>query len=307
MKRALALAAVLVLALSGCARHARLTGGDAAGGAAPTAVATQAAAPAPATGGDPAPDPAAVDAQLSTLDQYLSTVDTELTQASQAADADGDTAGAQGVALTVTTATPAPRSLPAEKAVALSRIDGRLHTLAALQTAVTAATNLTGGHRATLSGLVRADAAGLTALRAKMAAEQSVSAVRADEHSMVVDYRIYLLVVPKVRLTIASDVETAALAKLNGVSATLSKAIAAAAAKGKDVSAEKAELADLGSQAAAAQAVIAGKADALLTVAPGPDAAQLTAAVSPVRAAVRTGRQDLRKAVADARQIRKQL
>ena len=212
-----------------------------------------------------------------------------------------------GAATPAQAATPAPHSLAAEKAVALARIDGRLHTLAALKTAVDAATNLTSGHRATLSGLVQSDTAGLTTLRAKVTAEQTVDAVRADERTMVVDYRIYLLVVPKVRLTIASDVEGTAVAKLGAVSGTLAKAIAAAQAKGRNVGAEQAELADLNGQAAAAQAAIAGKADGLLAVAPSADAGAMTATVSPVRAAVRAARQDLRKAVADARQIRAQL
>jgi hypothetical protein len=204
-------------------------------------------------------------------------------------------------------ASPAPRTLAAEQAVARARIDGRLHTLAALKTALGAATNLTSGHRTTLAGLIDSDVSGLTALRAKVDGEQAVDAVRADERAMVVNYRIYLLVVPKVRLTIASDVETAAIARLGKVHDALAAAIAKAQSQGKDVTAEQAELTDLANQAAAAQAAIAGKADALLAVAPSADASAMTAAVSPVRQAVRTARQDLRKAVADAHKIRDQL
>jgi hypothetical protein len=312
MKRTLAVAAVVALILSGCGRHPlRQAGGVGSGGTGGGAVvAVTPAAPPPTT--RPAA-PAGIDTDLSTLDQELSTVDSELAQAAQAADSDTVATSLPPAttvltaAVTVPAASPAPGTLAGEKAVALARIDGRLHTLAALKTAIGAATHLTGGHRGTLAGLVSADISGLTALRAKVGGEQTVAAVRTDERGMVVDYRIYLLVVPKVRLTIASDVETAAVATLGGVHDTLAAAIAKAKAQGKDVSAEQAELTDLASQAAAAGSAVAGRADALLAVAPSADPSAMSAAVSPVRAAVRGARQDLRKAVADARQIRKQL
>lgn len=205
------------------------------------------------------------------------------------------------------TATAAPRTLPAVKAAAQARIDKRLHTLATLKTSIGDAKNLTDAHRTTLTSLVDSDTSGLTALRAKIDGEQTVEAVRADERSMVVDYRIYLLVAPKVRFTIASDAEAAAIESLRGVHNMLASAIAAAQAKGEDVSAEQSELTDLQHQIDAASAAIAGKADGLLAVTPSADASAMTAAVNPVRAAVRTARQDLRTAVADARQIHRQL
>lgn len=205
------------------------------------------------------------------------------------------------------TATAAPRTLPAAKTAAQVRIDKRLRTLATLKTAIGDAKNFTDAHRATLTSLVDSDTSGLTALRAKIDGEQSIEAVRADERSMIVDYRIYLLVVPKVRLTIATDTETAAIATLRGVHDTLAAAIAAAQAKGKDVAAAQTELTDLQNQIDAAGKAIDGKADGLLAVAPSPDAGAMKAAVDPVRAAVRTARQDLRTAVGDARQIRRQI
>lgn len=204
-------------------------------------------------------------------------------------------------------ATPAPQTLQSAKTLVDSRVDGRLHTLAALKTAVDAATHLSTGHRSTLAGLISSDTAGLTALRAKVDAETTIQAVRTDERSMVDDYRIYLLVVPKVRFTVASDAELADAGKLQGARDKLAAAIAAAQAAGKDVSAEQGELADLSNQIAAAQAALAGKADALLAVAPSPDAAAMTAAVAPVRTAVHTAREDLEKGLADAKQIRRQL
>jgi len=73
---------------------------------------------------------------------------------------------------------------------------------------------LTDGHQATLQGILDKDIAGLQALRTKVAAETTVDAVKADPRSMVADYRVYLLVGPQVRITIAADVATAAAARL---------------------------------------------------------------------------------------------
>ena len=204
-------------------------------------------------------------------------------------------------------ATPTPQALQPVKTLVDSRIDGRLHTLGGLKTAVDAASHLSAGHRSTLAALIAADTAGLTALRAKVDAETTVQAVRTDERSMVDDYRIYLLVVPKVRFAIASDAELADVQKLADARDKLAAAIAAAQAAGKDVSAEQAELADLTNQIGAPQSALAGKVDALLAVAPSPDAAAMTAAVAPVRNAVRTAREDLAKGLADAKRIRDQL
>jgi hypothetical protein len=204
-------------------------------------------------------------------------------------------------------ATPAPQTVQAAKTLVDSRIDGRLHTLDALKTAIAGAGSLSSGHRSTLSTLISTDSTKLTALRAKVDGETTLQAIRDDEHSMVVDYRIYMLVVPKVRFTIGSDDETAAIEKLQDAKGKLADAIAAAQGKGKDVSAEQAELTDLTNQLGAATAALSGKVDTLLTVAPSADAAAMTAAVTPVRAAVHTARTDLAKGVADAKQIRKQL
>jgi hypothetical protein len=204
-------------------------------------------------------------------------------------------------------ASPAPQTVQAAKTLVDSRIDGRLHTLDALKTAIAGATNLTSAHRSTLSALISTDTTALTALRGKVDGETTLQAIRDDEHSMVVDYRIYMLVEPKVRFAIASDDETVSIGKLQDVKGKLATAIADAQRKGKDVSAEQLELTDLTNQVGAAQSALAGKVDTLLTVAPSSDAAAMTAAVNPVRAAVRAARTDIGKAVGDAKQIRKQL
>ena len=221
------------------------------------------------------------------------------------------TAGLAAVLGLVLTAGPAsadpsapPGGLDAAKKVVTARIDGRLATLHVFDTAIGAAQHLTAGHKATLNALVATDRSGLIALKSKVAGETTVAGVKADDQSMVNDYRIYLLVEPKVRLTIAADLETTGVADLRQAADKLAAAIATAKQAGKDTTQAEADLADLRGQTDAADAAISGKADALLAVAPGPDANAIHAQVTPVRDAVHNARTDLRKALADAKAIR---
>jgi len=173
------------------------------------------------------------------------------------------------------------------------RIDARLTTLATLATVISSAQHLTDTHRATLSALVSADQTGLTSLKAAVSGEQTIAALRADATAMVDDYRVYALVVPKVRLTIAADLAAAAQQALQ----QLHNRLAAVASPGAAV-----HLADMQNQLAAVS--VAGVADALLATPAGADAKAIKAKVGTARSAVGTSRTALRKALADAKAAR---
>ena len=191
--------------------------------------------------------------------------------------------------------------LDAAKKVVTARIDGRLAALKAHAVTVQNAQHLSSAHKTTLTGLISADQDGLTALRTKVAGETTLAAVKADDQHMVDDFRIYILVGPKVRLTVAADAETAAVAALEKAAAALSTAIAAAKQAGHDTSKAEADLADLNAKVTAAKAAIAGPADTLLAISPGPDATAIAGKVKTVRTAIKTAGQDLHKAAADAK------
>ncbi len=235
-----------------------------------------------------------------------------LTVAGLAAALVAGAAPASVLAAPAPTASPAPSTdnpgphagLDAWKSAVNARIDLRLATLAALRIAVSGATDLTSAHHSTLAALLTSDVSGLTALRTKTGAETTVAAVRADGRSMVVDYRIYMLVVPKVRFTIAGDTEATVVTRLRGVHDTLSQVADKLAGEGKDTGPETAEIADMASKLDAATTALNGQIDALLAVTPSPDASAMQAAVSPVRTAVHTARDDIKTAIADARTAR---
>ncbi len=206
-----------------------------------------------------------------------------------------------------TSPSPLPARLDAAKQVVTARIDGRLATLRALSTAVDAAAHLTSAHKNTLSTLIQQDESGLSALKTKVTGETTLAGVRADDQSMVDDYRVYLLVAPKVRLTISADLETTAVGQLGTAADTLAAAIASAKAAGKDTTKAEADLADMKAQTAAAGTAVAGKADTVLAIAPGPDAQAIESQVKVVRDAVHSARTDLRKAVADGKAVKADL
>lgn len=188
------------------------------------------------------------------------------------------------------------------KKLTVARIDGRLAALRADGVAVKAAATLTDAHQNTLQGILDHDTAGLTALKTKVNGETTLDAIKDDARSMVVDYRIYMLVGPQVRLTVAADVAASVDARLGDVAGRLQKAIDAAKAAGKDVTAAQAKLDDLRQQIGAVD--VTGVADTLLGVRPSPDANALKAAKDAARTKLRDARTHLKAAVADAKSIR---
>ena len=126
----------------------------------------------------------------------------------------------------------------------------------------------------------------MSSLRTKVAGETTAAGIKADATSMVDDYRIFILVGPKVRLTIAGDAEQAAITKLRGVHDKLADLVAKAKAAGKDTTAAEQNLADMAAAITKAQNLLNGQVAAVLAIQPGPDGAAIRAKVAAVRQAV---------------------
>src|SRR5439155_10089617 len=84
-------------------------------------------------------------------------------------------------------------------------IDRRLRTLADLTRRVHDATHLTAADRDALTTQLAAETSGLTALKAKIDADTDLATLRADLRDIVTQYRVYLLMDPKVHLVIGAD------------------------------------------------------------------------------------------------------
>jgi hypothetical protein len=181
-------------------------------------------------------------------------------------------------------------------------IDRRLDTITKLQSRVAGAVALTTGDRAELTSQLSADTSGLTALRAQIDGETDVHVLKTDLRKIATDYRIYLLMAPKVADVIAADNQLAAVARLGTQSTKLQARIDAATAAGKNVSGAQADLDAMTAKAAQVSPLVAGIPAAVLPLTP----AQYNAGTAkPIlvssRSSIQSGRGLLVGARADAR------
>jgi len=205
-----------------------------------------------------------------------------------------------------TTVTPAPGTgLTYLKQACESAIERRLDALGRLQGTVSSNTYLTAAHRSTLLGEIGAEVSGLTALRAKIAGDADRTTLVADCRSIVNDYRVYLLMLPKVHLMIAADAAVAIGEKLDDLASRLQTDINKAKAAGKDTSDAQRDL-DAMIAAASAGKTAASGVPALLNFAlplnPADYAADHQDVVS-ARQAMAQGHEDFVHARDDARMV----
>lgn len=121
----------------------------------------------------------------------------------------------------------------------------RLTSLSKLTDKINGATKLTDADKATLTAEVNATISGLNTLKAKLDAETTVSAARADVQSIYTEYRVYALVAPKVGLIKVADDQQVAEQKLQALIQKFQTRLNAAKAKGKNVSALETVLNDM--------------------------------------------------------------
>ena len=177
------------------------------------------------------------------------------------------TAFAAGTATsTVTPGAGAPRAgrtLDGLKQACEGAIDRRLSALGDLQGKVSSSTYLTASDKATLLGEIGAENGGLAALRVKIAADTDRATLVADCKSIVEHYRVYLLMIPKAHLMIASDAATVIGQKLTDLATKLQADIDRARSAGKDTGDAQRDLDNL-KAAISAGTGAAGPVDGLL-------------------------------------------
>jgi hypothetical protein len=129
----------------------------------------------------------------------------------------------------------------------------RLDALNRAITAVNGATALSADARDTLSTELGNEVTGLASLRIKLEAETTAPAAANDITTMVTEYRVYALLVPKARLVRAADNQIAVEQRLGDIHTKLEKRISQAETKGKNVATLKSQLSELESHVTAAK------------------------------------------------------
>jgi hypothetical protein len=196
----------------------------------------------------------------------------------------------------------ARRDIGTVKTRAHAAITRRLETLTRLAARVRDNEYVSDAHRSALAALLAAQTRGLTALGAKIQADTDLETLKADVKSIVTDYRVYLLTVPKVHLVLGADTELAAAAKLDDVAARLQTKIDAAKAAGKDVTAAQGHLDAMKAKVGEVRAAASGVTDAVLALVPQ-DYPGNKPALDAAHAALKTGRAAVQAARELARQV----
>ena len=181
-------------------------------------------------------------------------------------------------------------------------IDRRLVFLGVLSRYIDAASHLQAAHRSTLKDRFTSDEDGLRALRTKIQGDSDCATLRQDVRSIVTGYRIYVLVGPQTRLTVVADRLVWVSSKLDDVAAKLQKAIDAAKARGKDVTAAQKALNDMKAQDATARTEAVAVPDKVLPLQPSGYPENRSVLLSS-RDSLRSSRAHLAAAIRDAKAV----
>jgi hypothetical protein len=109
---------------------------------------------------------------------------------------------------------------------------------------------------------------GIEALQPQAQSATTCAELKTIAHSMVYDYRVYVVMSPQTHLTIAADDASFVDAKMAALEPKIEQAIADAKAKGKDVSGAEAAFADFQSQVSSAGSAVSGLSATLLAQTP---------------------------------------
>jgi hypothetical protein len=168
---------------------------------------------------------------------------------------------------------------------------------------VNGAVTLTPADKTTLLGdLNQTELPGIETLQSKVPGDATCLALRQDAHSMVDDYRVYLVMTPQTDLVMANDAAIHAEGVLSNLETTLSGAIQRASTKGTNVAAAQAAFADYETNVTTAQGLTSGQSATVLAQSP-PDYPASRAVFSRVRSNVTDAARDLRTARDDLNQI----
>jgi hypothetical protein len=157
---------------------------------------------------------------------------------------------------------------------------------------------------AALTLKISADRSELAGLKATIDAQTKLPVLRLDVVQIVTKYRVFVLLGPQVRLTVAADSVVALKAHFDGISVTLTDRIAKAQGNGKDVTAAQAALDDMNAAVVSAEALASPLPARLLALTPaGFTSSAAQAALQSARAAILQARDYLKTAAQDGRKV----
>lgn len=186
-------------------------------------------------------------------------------------------------------------------------LSNRVTQLDKLLTRVQGAKHVTSGDAATLENdISNVELPGIEALQPEVQSATTCAQLRGYAHSMVYDYRVYMVMTPQADETLAADTETYLDQKLSGLEPQIQAAIAKAQSEGKDVSGAQAAFGDLQTQVTTAGSDVSGLSATLLAQTPQGAPGNQTVFKN-ARSSEENARTALKAAAADLKTIRSDL
>jgi hypothetical protein len=184
------------------------------------------------------------------------------------------------------------------KARAATAISARLTSLSTAIPAVNSNKWLTPADKSTLLNTLNGDQTGLTALGPKIQADTTVAQARTDYQSIFLDYRVYALALPQVRLAAATDdITGGVLRRLTDAQSRL-EGLLSGSDSAKNTAAVQAAMSDLAAKIQTITSSTAGLSASLLALTPSQYDANHTVLAGP-RETILSARADIVAARAD--------
>lgn len=182
-------------------------------------------------------------------------------------------------------------------------IDRRIKALEKAIDRVEASNRVDQSDRDAVIADLNANISSLNSLKASIQVNEDIESLRAQVRSIVTDYRIYLVVIPRSRGLLGAGRAEAVMARLNGISVKVGNFINKAKELGYDTAEIEAIFADYKSKLATAQAKIEEALAEFESMKPGEDPATTKDRLEKGKAALREAREILKASRDDLKRI----
>jgi chromosome segregation ATPase len=183
-----------------------------------------------------------------------------------------------------------------------AEIDRRIKNLQQALDKLSKSNTINAADKATLTGQVNDEVSSLTALEAKLNADTTAAAARTDVQSIVSDYRVYVLMLPKVRMVASDDRFSVVAEKLTSLHDKLQARVNSLNLSSATAGQVSTKLTDMKAKLDDAKAKFGGLSEQLLVLRPS-DYNSNHAVLETFRAAMATAQSDLKAARDDAKSV----
>jgi hypothetical protein len=149
-----------------------------------------------------------------------------------------------------------------------AEITRRLTSLNNVLSKINSTTKLSASDKTTLTNEVNAEITGLQALQTQLAADTTLASAISDAQSIITEYRVYALVLPKIWLVKTADDELVTQGNLTTLAGKLQTRLTAEQTAGKDITTLQDELSDMNTQITAAQKISTSIESAVINLQP---------------------------------------